>query len=165
MGRDGRKAERIEFNCTDPAFMHAYFEELHHPHEQKGVDFWWIDWQQGTKCQLEGLDPLPWLNHLHARDLEKRGKRPLIVSRYGGLGGGRFPVGFSGDALGTWDTLALEAWFTAMASNVLFGYWSHDIGGIFPTDRSPELFTRWVQFGAFSPVGLAPQRFTAQSSS
>ena len=29
------------------AFLDAYFEVLHHPLEDEGVDFWWLDWQQG----------------------------------------------------------------------------------------------------------------------
>ncbi len=33
---------------TDPKFIETYFEELHHPMEEEGVDFWWLDWQQGT---------------------------------------------------------------------------------------------------------------------
>lgn len=31
---------------TDPKFIETYFEELHHPMEEEGVDFWWLDWQQ-----------------------------------------------------------------------------------------------------------------------
>ena len=33
-----------------------------------------------------------------------------------------------------------------------YAYWSHDIGGHKPGAVDPELFTRWVQFGAFSPI-------------
>lgn len=29
--------------------MSGYFHFLHHPHEEIGVDFWWIDWQHGDK--------------------------------------------------------------------------------------------------------------------
>jgi len=48
-------------------------------------------------------------------------------------------------------SLRPHARFTLAASNVLFGYWSHDIGG--HTQPSPaELYTRWVQLGAFSPI-------------
>ena len=27
--------------------MDAYFNVLHHTLEDEGVDFWWLDWQQG----------------------------------------------------------------------------------------------------------------------
>jgi alpha-glucosidase len=33
-----------------------------------------------------------------------------------------------------------------------YAYWSHDIGGHQPGAVAPELYTRWVQFGAFSPI-------------
>jgi len=48
--------------------------------------------------------------------------------------------------------LAFQPWFTATAANVGYAYWSHDIGGHMPGAVDPELFTRWVQFGAFSPI-------------
>ncbi len=146
----------IPFDCTDPRFMEAYFRILHHPDEKAGVDFWWMDWQQGSQTRLPGLDPLPWLNHLHWQDMERnparRGRRPLIFSRFGGIGAGRYCVGFSGDTFSVWDSLAFQPYFTATAANVLYGYWSHDIGGHMPGPIEPELYTRWMQFGAFSPV-------------
>ena len=41
----------------------------------------------------------------------------------------RKPIGFSGDSLRKWDTLAYEVYMTPRAANVGFGWWSHDIGG------------------------------------
>jgi hypothetical protein len=51
-----------------------------------------------------------------------------------------------------WPSLAFQPWFTATAANVGYAYWSHDIGGHMPGTVDPELFTRWVEFGAFSPI-------------
>lgn len=140
----------IPFRIADPAFAAAYFRHLHHPLEDQGVDFWWIDWQQGESTEIAGLDPLIWLNHLHFTDARRRGQRPLLFSRWGGLGNHRYPLGFSGDTFGGWATLAALPHFTATAANVGFGWWSHDIGGHFGAVE-PELFVRWVQFGALSP--------------
>jgi hypothetical protein len=140
----------IPFRVSDPAFMQQYFELLHHPLEEQGVDFWWIDWQQGETSEMPGLNPLPWLNHLHFQDAARRGTRPLLYSRYGGLGGHRYPIGFSGDTLARWEMLRFLPYFTATAANVGFGWWSHDIGGHIGVDE-PELYARWVQFGALSP--------------
>lgn len=44
-------------------------------------------------------------------------------------GNHRTAHGFSGDTLRKWDTLAYEIWMTPQASNIGFGWWSHDIGG------------------------------------
>ena len=156
VGRDPKKIDRVPFNCTDRQFMKAYFDLLHHPYEKMGVDFWWLDWQQGEDTDVPGLDPLWWLNHLHWTDMEhsaNRGdKRPLIFSRWGGLGNHRYQIGFSGDTYCNWASLAFQPYFTSTAGNVGFGYWSHDIGGHQPGPVGPELYTRWVQFGAFSPA-------------
>lgn len=156
LGLDPEKTDRIPFDCTDPNFVDAYFKILHHPMEKKGIDFWWMDWQQGTSTKVPGLDPLPWINYLHWNDMAGRtretGRRPLIFSRWGGLGNHRYQIGFSGDTHNNWPSLAFQPYFTATAGNVAFGYWSHDIGGHMPGKVPPELYARWIQFGAFSPI-------------
>jgi alpha-glucosidase (family GH31 glycosyl hydrolase) len=153
MGVDPATKQPIPFDATDPHFMEGYFKILHHPNEAIGVDFWWTDWQQGRKSKVPGLDPLWWLNHLHFHDLGRDGrKRPFVFSRWGGLGNHRYPIGFSGDTVILWQSLAFQPRFTATAANVAYGWWSHDIGGHMFKDRTPELYTRWVQFGLFSPI-------------
>jgi hypothetical protein len=150
---DAATGRPIDFNLGDPAFARAYFEILHHPHEADGVDFWWLDWQQGTRSQVAGLDPLMWLNHLHFYDLARDGsKRPFIFSRWFGPGNHRYPIGFSGDTVVSWESLAFQPYFTATAANVGYGWWSHDIGGHMGGFEDTELYARWVQFGAFSPI-------------
>lgn len=152
MGIDPAHGEQVPFSIADPLFARHYFELLHHPLEAQGVDFWWMDWQQGRSSDLTGLDPLPWLNHLHYNDLRRHAeRRPVVFSRWGGLGNHRYPVGFSGDTYATWESLRFQPYFTATAANVLFGWWSHDIGGHFGACE-PELFARWVQLGAYSPI-------------
>jgi hypothetical protein len=148
-------AKRIPLNINDPIYMRAYFKCLHHPHERIGVDFWWMDWQQGRGgSHLPNLDTLPWINELHWQDQVRHHpkQRPLNFSRFGGLGAGRMPVGFSGDTIVSWESLAYQPYFTSTAANVLYGYWSHDIGGHMSGELTPELYTRWLQFGVFSPI-------------
>lgn len=153
MGIDPETEEPVRFDLADPDFANAYFEVLHYPQEARGVDFWWLDWQQGELSSLPGLDPLWWLNHLHFYDLGRNGrKRPFIFSRWGGLGNHRYPIGFSGDTYIAWETLAFQPYFTASAANVGYGWWSHDIGGHMLGVEEPGLYTRWVQFGVFSPI-------------
>ena len=152
LGKDWRKEEPVEFDVADPQFLDAYFKYLHHPNEEAGVDFWWVDWQQGTQTRIPGLDPLWMLNHYHYLDSMRDGKRGLTFSRYAGMGSHRYPVGFSGDTIITWESLAFQPYFTANASNAGYGWWSHDIGGHMQGYRDEELSTRWVQFGVFSPI-------------
>lgn len=153
MGIEPASKTPVEFDITDPTFVNAYFEILHHPYEAMGIDFWWLDWQQGLTCKIEGLDPLWLINHLHFQDLGRNSdQRPFIFSRWGNEGHQRYPIGFSGDSYMTWDTLRFQPYMTATASNVGYGWWSHDIGGHTSGDGDSELFTRWVQFGVFSPI-------------
>lgn len=153
MGQDPAEKKPVEFDIPNPRFVEAYFRILHHPEEKRGVDFWWMDWQQGMTTRLSGLDPLWWLNHLHFLDLGRDGKRrSFVFSRWGGLGNHRYPIGFSGDSVVSWASLAFQPYFTATSSNVNYGWWSHDIGGHMGGYEDSELYTRWVQLGVFLPV-------------
>jgi alpha-glucosidase (family GH31 glycosyl hydrolase) len=152
LGRDPAAGDPIAFDVTDPEFLTAYFEILHRSLERTGVDFWWIDWQSGPQSRVAGIDPLWMLNHFHFLDNARDDKRPLTFSRYAGPGSHRYPVGFSGDSLITWASLDFQPYFTATASNIGYGWWSHDIGGHMFGGKDDELATRWVQLGVFSPI-------------
>lgn len=152
MGIDPASKKKVDFDCTDPKYMEAYFEYLHHPYEREGVDFWWIDWQQGKKSKIKGLDPLWALNHYHYIDNARGGKRGLILSRFAGPGSQRYAVGFSGDTYINWNCLRFQPYSTATASNVGYTWWSHDIGGHMRGKKDDELYVRWIQFGVFSPI-------------
>lgn len=151
VGIDPASGDAVEFDLTDPDFVDAYFD-MHHDMEDEGVDFWWIDWQQGGVTRQPGLDPLWALNHMHYLDSGRDGRWPLTFSRYAGPGSHRYPVGFSGDTVVTWRSLAFQPYFTATASNIGYGWWSHDIGGHMFGYRDEELEARWYQLGAFSPI-------------
>ena len=151
MGVDPASGRPIEFDLTDPDFAKAYFD-MHHRLEDQGVDFWWIDWQQGGVTRQKGLDPLWLLNRMHFLDSGRDGRWPLTFSRYAGPGSHRYPVGFSGDTIVTWESLSFQPYFTATASNIGYGWWSHDIGGHMFGYRDEELEARWYQLGAFSPI-------------
>ena len=157
MGIDPASGEAVDFDVTSPRFMEAYFDLVHHPLEDQGVDFWWIDWQQGGVSRQAGLDPLWLLNHLHYLDSGRRRasgeqRRPLTFSRYAGPGSQRYPIGFSGDTVVSWASLKFQPYFTAMASNIGYGWWSHDIGGHMFGRRDEAMAARWYQLGAFSPI-------------
>lgn len=151
VGIDPATEEAVEFDLTNPQFVDAYFD-MHHRMEDDGVDFWWLDWQQGGVTRQKGLDPLWMLNHMHYLDSGRDGRWPLTFSRYAGPGSHRYPVGFSGDTIVTWESLAFQPQFTATASNIGYGWWSHDIGGHMFGYRDEELEARWYQLGAFSPI-------------
>jgi alpha-glucosidase (family GH31 glycosyl hydrolase)/tetratricopeptide (TPR) repeat protein len=165
MGIDPETKKYVPFDIANKRFAENYFKILHHPLERQGIDFFWLDWQQEQKTSVAGVNPTWWLNYAHFTDMERRGKRPIIYHRWGGLGNHRYQIGFSGDTIAVWESLAFQPYFTATAANVGFGYWSHDIGGFnrprtgvvpavgLPQDPGyPELYLRWIQFGVFSPI-------------
>ena len=166
MGMDPQCGERIRFDCLNRKFMENYFDILHHPYEDAGVDFWWMDWQQGVdyswlhepnhdgnlKNPLETIDPLWMLNHYHIADIMRNGKRPMFFSRFSGPGSARYSVGFSGDTVIAWESLKFQPYFTATASNIGYSLWSHDIGGHMMGYRDDELYVRWLQLGVLSPI-------------
>ena len=156
MNFDTSKHAAIPFDITNKNFAKNYFDVLLHPYEKAGVDFWWLDWQQWGSTNIKGVNPTFYLNYVHYSDMQRQGKRPLIFHRWGGLGNHRYQIGFSGDYFINWKGLAYQPEFTATAANVGFGFWSHDIGGHMgfskKNKQDAELFTRWVQWGAFSPI-------------
>ena len=148
-----KNGERVRFDPVSEKAWRDYFEVLMHPYEEDGVDYWWIDWQQGRHSEVPGLDPLWALNHYHYTDSARNGRRGMILSRYSGAGAHRYPVGFSGDSIIAWRSLRFQPYFTASASNVGYTVWSHDIGGhTLGNPRDDELYLRWIQFGVYSPI-------------
>lgn len=126
----------IPWQGANKKFVSTLFELVLHPMEEQGVDFWW-------------------LNYLFFSDMEKnRDTRPMLYHRWGGLGNHRYQIGFSGDAFVTWASLAFQPYFTSTASNVLYSYWSHDLGGhmLLRGNLDPEIYVRWIQYGVFSPI-------------
>ena len=152
MGIDPATEKYVAFDITNKKFATNYLDLVHHPLEKQGIDFWWLDWQQEANTKTPGVNPTWWLNYVHFTDQEREGKRPLLFHRWGGLGNHRYQVGFSGDTISVWESLAFQPWFTSTAANVGYAYWSHDIGGHMLGAVEPELYTRWLQFGAFSPI-------------
>lgn len=151
------------------------------------VDYWWTDWggcesgapeipdlthdERGrcagwvhpTSGSTGGCTRIFWWgNYVFASDptrFDSAAKRSLVLTRYGGLGSHRYPAGFSGDSQQNYRTLQFQIEMTPIASNVLFGWWSHDLGGFhngtgYEGDEDParlagsELYLRWLQFGS-----------------
>jgi alpha-glucosidase (family GH31 glycosyl hydrolase) len=154
LGKDPADGGNPIFNAGSQKYMNAYFQGAHTPLEKAGVDFWWVDWQQDHIYPevpgLNGLKHLPWLNYLYYQHSRQDGRRGQGFSRWGGWGDHRHPIQFSGDTGVNWETLAFEVEFTAISGNAGCFFWAHDIGGFHGKERNPEVFARWVQFGALS---------------
>lgn len=158
LGRDPKSQETIAWQSSDKKMMTGWYKKMLRPLENEGVTFWWLDWQQGLMDDsIKTLSNTWWLNYCTYTDqLLHADHRPMLYHRWGGMGNHRYQIGFSGDTYSTWASLNYQPYFNHTSSNVGYGYWSHDLGGhMFVNDGDQldrELYIRWMQFGAFSPV-------------
>ena len=154
LGLDSLNGQTIPWVNSDKKLINSVFRNILSPMERNGVDFWWLDWQQGIyDSKINGLSNTWWINYSFFSYMGKnRDTRPMLYHRWGGLGNHRYQIGFSGDAVISWKSLNYQPYFNATASNVLYGYWSHDLGGHIGNRIDQEMYTRWLQFGALSPI-------------
>ncbi|PWN68986.1 alpha-xylosidase [Chryseobacterium phosphatilyticum] len=141
--------KELMFDSGNKKYMENFFRYALEPHENNGVNFWWLDWQQDYIMPnvpgYKNLKHLPWLNHLYFEHSKKNNPRGLLFSRWAGWGSQRTPIQFSGDAGATWEMLKFEIPFTVSSSNAGCFFWAHDVGGFYG-GKDPELYVRWTQF-------------------
>ena len=106
MGVDPATKQTIPWINSDKKFMKNMFKNILAPMEKDGVDFWWLDWQQGMfDSKMKNLSNTWWINYAFFSDMEQRREtRPMLYHRWGGLGNHRYQVGFSGDAVISWKS-------------------------------------------------------------
>ena len=136
------------------------------------IDGWWTDYDYDGDCfdaptasTPSSYPGMAWSNEVFGRHQYARSRRPLVLSRSGGLGAHRNPVSFSGDANQHQDILRWELENTPLAANVLHNTWSHDVGG-FMCQSLPQaqcsgdasllsnslLYLRWIQAAVSLPI-------------
>ena len=80
------------------------------------------------------------------------GKRAFDFCRMGTWGSHRYGGFFTGDLIPYWPTLDLLIPFNVQSSNMLVDYVISLSSGVFQETVDRELYQRWVEFSAFSPV-------------
>jgi alpha-D-xyloside xylohydrolase len=164
------------YDPTNPEARKYYWDLMDKALFKIGVDAWWLD---TTEPETEGQEETILLGHkLFAGSGDRYAnifplmttravyegqraasdeKRVFILSRSAFAGAQRNAVtAWSGDVLSDW--LSYKRQIPAGLNYSVSGlpYWTTDIGGFFiasPSDPGfRELFIRWFQFGAFSPI-------------
>lgn len=81
-------------------------------------------------------------------------RRLFIMSRSAGTGSGKFNVSvWSGDVSVSWPALGCQIAYGLNAGISGLPYWGSDVGGFVGDQLSPdELYIRWQQFGAWTPI-------------
>ncbi|MET0591313.1 MAG: TIM-barrel domain-containing protein [Polyangiaceae bacterium] len=77
-------------------------------------------------------------------------QRPFVLTRAGFSGVQRYAAVWTGDALSTWDHLAMTPSMLAGMSVSGLSFIGSDIGG-FSGSPPPELYGRWFELGSLSP--------------
>lgn len=161
LGIDPATGATCAFDISNRTYAHALHDivlaALATNASQVGVEMWWTDFQQGLPglSSVTGAPPTFFLNHLRFQNYSQPGSRTrgTMHSRFAGWGSHRYASGFGGDVGLDLPSLQFMVYFTATASNALFGWWGHEMmrNGGSPSD-SVEQFVRFMQFGAASPI-------------
>ncbi|MES1158964.1 MAG: TIM-barrel domain-containing protein [Terricaulis silvestris] len=78
-------------------------------------------------------------------------ERPFVLTRASYAGGQRYAMTWTGDNSATWNHLRLSVPMLLNLGMSGFAYAGADVGG-FIGSPSPELLTRWIEIGSFSPM-------------
>jgi alpha-D-xyloside xylohydrolase len=165
------------YDATNPDARKQYWDNVNAALFQKGVDAWWLDTDEP---ETEGQQDNLLVDHkialgsgaryanvyslFHAGGVSEGQqtasdkKRVFILSRSAYAGVQRYGVtAWSGDVLSDWITFHRQIAAGLNYATSGMPYWTTDIGGFISggnldDPKFRELFVRWFQFGAFSPI-------------
>lgn len=144
----------------------AWWWDRHEALMKAGVDGWWLDggegpaFDGGSDGRHNRFDLSRQQAFAEGEARDRPHKRPFLLCRSGGPGMQRFGAAcWSGDVNATFATLEMQIGLGLNMGLSGVPWWGTDIGGYYPIDsESGELFARWFQFGAFSPIFRAHGR-------
>jgi len=150
-----------------------WWYDQHVPLLEQGIDAWWLDLNEpedvALDVQFTNVDwPAPrdvlageQARNLFAiaqqrlftrRDRSTTTRRPFLLTRSGSAGSQRYGAApWTGDVGATWNDLRVQPRLTLLAGMCGISLHGSDIGG-FNGDPGAELFVRWMQLGAVSPI-------------
>ena len=138
------KNGNIPFNLYDPRTLDAYLKILIHPLILNGVDSLYLNKIEVNRLKL--------LQHYLYNDQRIVGtKRSLLCVPYS-KASHLYGITYSGNIKVGWESLKNIVEFNTSSFNIGMNYWMHDIGGTYDGIEDNELFTRFVEFGVFSPL-------------
>ena len=132
----------------------------------EGVAGWWCDLGEpekhpdsirhvnGIARSVHSVYPLTWAKTIfegYRKDFPEQ--RVFNLARSGGAGMQRYATfPWSGDVSRSWNGLKAQIPIMLGMSISGIGYMHSDAGGFAQGVKDPELYTRWMQFAAFTPI-------------
>ncbi len=146
------ETKAIPHDLANKKYAGLFMDLLHKQDLERGMAFWWQD--GAASANMNGLDGYLWTRHIEYQGSEQiTGKRTTAFCRLGTCWGShRYGIFFTGDLHGVWESLPVLIPATVRGGNQLTPYMNNLCCGVFVVDLPPELYQRWVQFGAFSPL-------------
>lgn len=169
------------YDPYNPTARDIYWDYLNKGVFSKGIDAWWLDSSEPDHINIKPEDfeqptnlgsyqsvinafPLEHTTGVyeHQRATTSQ-KRVYLLTRSAFAGQQRNAANtWSGDIVSSWETLAKQIPAALNFSITAIPYWNADIGGFFPWNfragggiNNPEfkeLYSRWIQFAAFTPM-------------
>lgn len=138
----------VPINVYDNKLMDSFLKTIINPFLNEGIDFLWVD-DNNKKNELRNYIMNYYLYNNMSLDKKKRN---MILSRNFGYTPHKYGILYSGKTNVSWKTLRSLPFYNANSSNIGISWWSHDIGGFKGGTEEGELYMRWVQLGAYSPI-------------
>ena len=134
----------IPFNVYDIDFIKLFKDKLIKPLFEMGTDFLWIDYKDNNNKVLAFNEVI--------KSSYSNNQRYFSLTRNFGLGTQRYGAIYTGETKVSWKTLEFLPSFTSSGANSGLSWWSHDVGGFKNGIEDDELYLRYVQYSAFSPI-------------
>jgi len=176
------------YDAFDPAARDIYWKYLNQGLFKLGMDAWWMDATEPDQLQPFDTDddnetalgsfrrvrnayPLMATSGVYEHQRQATSdKRVFILTRSAFAGQQRYgTMVWSSDVNSRWDVLAKQIPAALNLGLAGFTYWNSDIGGFFPSGEYPkgvkdpafqELYTRWQQFAALTPMMRSHGEYT-----
>ncbi|MGO9228592.1 MAG: TIM-barrel domain-containing protein [Bryobacteraceae bacterium] len=169
------KGEGKWYDAFNAEGRRIYWRQIYQRLGTMGMDGWWLDatepeiggnWGEyrtfptagGPGATVFNAFPLMTTTGIYeGQRAQTDRKRVAILTRSAYAGQQRnSAISWSGDIRGTWDVFRKQIPAGLNFSLSGIPYWNTDIGGFFGGDpkdpKYQELFVRWFQFGAFTPM-------------
>jgi len=144
----------------------AWFWNIYKKHTLSGVDGWWGDLGEpelhpddllhinGRADQVHNLYGHEWAKTIHyGFENDFPNTRPVTLMRSGFIGSQRYGlVPWSGDVSRSWGGLQSQVEISLQMGMQGLAYMHSDLGGFAGNYTDAELYTRWLQYGAFQPI-------------